>query len=266
MAEKRIQDQMKKLIGQIDRVKYPEIANILEVYQYDDFDQYELVTELFDCDKEKPLPKDIARFMEEIYLDEIVNSNYAAACDLGALYYTGRIGIQDYSEAMHYYKIAADGGDRQAQENLGYCYYYGRNCEKDYKKAFHYFALGAFDGHLRSLYKIGDMYRNGYYVEKNEAEAYRIYRRCYETMTNDAVPLVGADVLMRLGDSAFEGICDKPDYSLALHFYQEAEKLFYDRLKEGDFLIKDCYEKVIARQEEAREKMREQLPDYSWTK
>ena len=239
MIENRMQDQINKLIEQIDSDQYPEIVNTLDLYQYDDeIDQYQLATELYDCDSKKPFPKEVARFIEDIYLDEIVNNNFAAACDLGSLYYTGRIGIQDYTEAMYYYTIAANGGNRQAQENLGYCYYYGRNCEKDYKKAFHYFALGAFDGHLRSLYKIGDMYRNGYYVEQNELEAYRIYRYCYETMTDEAMPLVGADVLMRLGDFAFEGICDEPDYRLALHFYQEAENLFYDRLMNGDFLIK----------------------------
>lgn len=71
--------------------------------------------------------------MNEIYLEEIENENFAVACDLESLYYTGRIGVQDYTKAMHYYEIAANGGDRQAQKNLGYCYYYGRDCEKTIK-------------------------------------------------------------------------------------------------------------------------------------
>ena len=270
MTEERIQAQMSQLIKQVDKDEYPEIAQMLFFFQDDDGsfiidEETEIVDNLFNCDKTKPLPPEVAKFMEEIYLDEIADNNFAAANDLGALYYTGRIGVQDYTKAMHYYEIAAKGGNRQAQENLGYCYYYGRNCEKDYKKAFHYFALGAFDGHLRSLYKIGDMYLNGYYVEKNEREAKYIYRRCYEMMTDAARPLLGADVAMRLGDFAFEGICEPPDYGLAIHFYQEAEQLFYQRLMDGDFLIKHCYEKVIARQNEAREKLKEELPDYSWT-
>ncbi len=40
--------------------------------------------------------------------------------------------------------------------------------------------------HLISLYKIGDMYLNGLYVEKNEKEAFRICRRCLETVTEEA--------------------------------------------------------------------------------
>lgn len=67
------------------------------------------------------------------------------------------------------------------------------------------------------------MYRKGYYVEKNEMEAYRNYRHYYETMTVVARPLVGADVLMRLGDFAFEEIGEDADYELALRYYQEAE-------------------------------------------
>ena len=271
MTNEKIQLWIDQLIKHINEEEYPDIAEMLELYQEDEYpfyipDAYEFAGQLYDCDTAKQLPLEVGKFMNEIYLEEIENGNFAAACDLGSLYYTGRIGVQDYTKAMYYYEIAANGGVRQAQENLGYCYYYGRDCEKDYKKAFHYFALGAFDGHIRSLYKIGDMYRNGYYVEKNEMEAYRIYRRCYETMTDEARPLVGADVLMRLGDFAFEGIDEDADYELALRYYQEAEQLFYKRLKDGDFLIKKCYEKVIARQGEVREKMREELPDYSWTK
>ena len=271
MTEEKIRAQMNELIHHLDRDEYPDIIRLLELFQDDDGsfyvpDEFELAAELFDCDAAKPLPPEVGKLMEEIYLDEIEAENFDAACGLGSLYYTGRIGIQDYTKAMHYYKIAAEGGNRQAQENLGYCYYYGRNCEKDYEKAFHYFALGAFDGHLRSLYKIGDMYRNGYYVEMNRMEAYRIYRRCYETMTDKAKPLVGADIVMRLGDCAFEGIGCEPDFELAMRFYQEAEQLFYQRMMGGDFLIQNGYEKVIARQDEARKKLREKLPDYSWTK
>ena len=157
------------------------------------------------------------------------------------------------------------GGSRQAQENLGYCYYYGRSIDKDYEKAFHYFALGAFDGHLRSLYKIGDMYRNGYYVEKSEIEAFRIYRHCADTLTEQAVPLVGADIMMRLGDCYYEGIGTDVDYKLALRYYQQAENMFVERLEEGDFLIKGCYEKVVNRQTEVRKAMQNKLPAFEWT-
>lgn len=53
---------------------------------------------------------------------------------------------------------------------------------------------------------------------------------------------------------------------MALEYYQQAERLYYDRLLDGDFMIKGCYEKTIARQQEARKKLKEDLPSYDWTK
>ena len=98
------------------------------------------------------------------------------------------------------------------------------------------------------------MYRNGYYVPKNEAEAFRIYQRCEETMTEAALPLVGADVMMRLGDCYFSGIGTQVDDKEALEYYQKAERLFFTRLEQGDFLIRNCYDRVIKRQAETRKR------------
>ena len=167
---------------------------------------------------------------------------------------------------VEYYTIAAEGGCRQAQENLGYCFYYGRDMPVDYKKAFHYFALGAFDGHLCSLYKIGDMYRNGYYVDKNEVEAFRIYMHCAQGLNEDNIHLVGADIMMRLGDCFFKGIGTEVDNKQALKYYQLAEQMYYERLESGDFLIKNCYKHVLKNQEEARQKLNDVLSGYEWTK
>lgn len=196
------------------------------------------------------MPECVSKFLLKVYDEEIANGNADAACDIGSLYYTGRAGEQNYVKALEYYTIAADGGCRQAQENLGYCYYYGRGTKVNHEKAFHYFALEAFDGHICSLYKIGDMYRNGYYVKKNEHEAYRIYKRCLETMTDQALPFAGANVVMRIADCYYEGIGTGIDYELALEYYKRAERLFYKRLQDGDFMIKGSYEKVVLRQTE----------------
>lgn len=70
----------------------------------------------------------------------------------------------------------------------------------------------------------------------------------------------------RMGDCCFAGISTEVDHELALNYYQKAEQLFYKRLQEGDFLIMRNYERVIARQEESRKKMKEALPDFDWTK
>lgn len=270
MTDEKIIGFLKNISDEISEEEYPEIYDILDAkVDFDDGVLYcseEYLTDLLhEADGAKRLPKSVADFLIKSYSERMENGDADAACDIGALYYTGRCGEQSFKKALEYYTISANGGCRQAQENLGYCYYYGRDTEVDYEKAFHFFALGAFDGHLRSLYKIGDMYRNGYYVKKNEKEAYQIYKRCEETMTDSAVGFVGADVMMRLGDCYFGGIGTDVDYKSALKYYQEAERMFYERLEEGDYLIRGCYNHVISRQAETRDKLKELLPSFDWT-
>ena len=270
MTNEKAYERLNEILMKISKNEYPGICFLIEINMDDVREGYEdvfsLASSLHDADGDKELPGCVAELLFEVYEEEMKTGNADAACNIGSLYYTGRGGAQDYSKAMTYYHIAAKGGCRQAQENLGYCYYYGRDTAVDYEKAFQYFALGAFDGNIRSLYKIGDMYRNGYYVEKNVVEAFLIYTRCAETMTKEESPLVGGDVMMRLGDCYFEGIGTKEDYRLALQYYISAEQMFYDRLMDGDFLIKPCYEKVKRRQAETREILESKLPDFSWTK
>ena len=98
----------------------------------------------------------------------------------------------------------------------------------DYEKAFHYFALGAFDGHLISLYKIGDMYQNGYYVEKNPKEAFLIYNRCLDTMTDEAAPMVAGPVFLRVGNAFLKGLGTEKNAMNALICFQKAETFLYD--------------------------------------
>lgn len=269
MTNEELYDTLSQIRSELSEEEYPEICGILQdCLAVDDkivFEDEEYIADqLMDADCSKQLPASVAHFLMSSYHEALKNGNADAACNIGALYYTGRTGEQSYEKAVQYYTIAAEGGCRQAQENLGYCYYYGRNVAVDYEKAFHFFALGAFDGHLRSLYKIGDMYRNGYYVSKNEKEAFRIYDRCVQTMTTAARPVVGADIMMRMGDCYFSGIGTEVDYKEALNYYQQAEQLFFERLESGDFLIRNCYQHVVQRQAEARSKLEATLPSYDW--
>lgn len=271
MNSKKLYRRLNDILSKISEEDYPEIYNIIEnELDFSDEEVYEeaynIAGELHEADGAKILPRCIADFIMDVYNDELNSGNVNAACDIGALYYTGRAGEQNYKKAVEYYTIAADGGCRQAQENLGYCFYYGRDIPVDYEKAFHYFALGAFDGHLRSLYKIGDMYRNGYYVDKNEAEAFYIYMHCVDGLNEDNISYVGGDIMMRVGDCFFNGIGTEVDNKQALKYYQLAEQMFYERLETGDFLIKNCYKRVLKNQEEARQRLNKALPGYEWRK
>lgn len=263
MTHDEIQRKIGYILEKLNKEEYPELYDVMLQYaNYEDVDEwmYELTTDIYDADQTKKFPVCVSEFLISIYNYLIEQQNYDVACDMGSLYYKGRFGKIDYKKAVEYYTLAADNGCRQAQENLGYCYYYGRDVEIDYKKAFHYFSLGAFDGHINSLYKIGDMYRNGYYVDKNPIEAFRIYKRCLETLTEEAIPLVGADVMLRMGDSYFEGIGVEIDWNEAYHFYRNAEVMYYERLMNGDFMIRKCYEKSIHRQSQIKDKRNAELP------
>ena len=148
---------------------------------------------------------------------------------------------------------------------MGYIYYYGRIGEKDYEKAFKYFVKGALDGHLCSLYKTGDFYKNGYFVEKDPKEAFIIYAHCVEMLTEEAIPRVGADIYMRMGDCLYQGFGVEKDLMAAQRFMSLAENLFYKRLMEGDFYQKRNLEHVLDVQSKIRKEIQEEmLPDLSW--
>ncbi len=268
MTEERLLMLLKTIGENVPAEEYPEIYMVIEDVADDDFtcayeDAVSYADSFLDADRSKPMPEPVAAFVKEVYGEEIASGSAAAACNLGSVYYTGRIGVQDFAMAVELYSLAAQRGDRQAAENLGYCYYYGRNIPVDYEKAFHCFALGAFDGHIVSLYKIGDMYRNGYYVEKNEKEAFYIYQRCIATMTEEAKKLCGADVYLRMADCYAEGIGTEPDVSNALALYQVAGNLFRERIMDGDFYLKGNYRKCVRKENELREILEQDFPEWS---
>lgn len=262
--------QIGALRATLSEEDYPEtygiLTDILEREHEPEFSMRDVLADLFNADAAKVMAPAVGEFMEINLKKAIQNGDMDSACDLGALYYTGRIGVRDFAKALKYYTLSANGGNLQAAENLGYCYYYGRATEKDYGKAFHWFARGAFLGRLTSLYKIGDMYRYGLYVPQDNGEAFSIYIRCLQTLTDEEVPLCGADIFIRIGDCLFEKIGVEQDLIEALHYYQLAERCFYERLVQGDFLIQKQYEKCIERGNKVRELLQKELPDYEWTK
>ncbi|MBR7094806.1 MAG: sel1 repeat family protein [Clostridia bacterium] len=262
-----VAERISGFAAEVDVARYPELCSYFERVCNDEFwehDAYGVACVIYNCDRQEVLPECVAGLLCDIYTDELAEENHDAICDFGSLYYTGRIGEQNYEKAVYYYKLAAALGNRQAQENLGYCYYYGRGCKVDYAKAFHYFVKGALDGHLISLYKIGDMYKNGYYVEKDEQEAFCIYSHCLEGLDDSNTTILGADVHIRMADCYFYATGTEQDLAAALRHYQAAERLYWVRLGEGDFLIRKQFERSIAMQDTVRTEMRKSLPGFGW--
>ena len=263
-------DSAKELLKNLDENTYPETVSYLQdaVEEGEMLidNPFEIANTLCQCDAPTPFTQDLIKYITDLYMSQIELGNAAAMNNLGAQYYDGNRGFeQSFEKAMNYYHLAAINGDRQAQENLGYCYYYGRDGEVDYEKAFHYFALGAFDGHLISLYKIGDMYYNGYFVEKNLTEAFVIYSRCIETMTEEAERYVAGPVFLRLGKMYLNGYGTEKDLKSALVCFQKAEFFLYSMVvDDGNYMYKKSLQGAIEGQEKTRAEMAKEIEDNKW--
>ena len=253
-----------KIRLELDPELLPETVEFFELHKDEDIPAYDLADALTGCDKTAVMPRCLFDFIVSLYENAIADGNVYAMNDLGALYYNGRGCEQDFEKAVYYYEMAAKHGNRQAQQNLGYCYYYGREVPVDYKKAFHYFALGALKGHPISLYKIGDMYMNGYYVEKNPIEAFRIYERCIDTMTDEAAPFAAGPIFLRLGNAFLEGLGTDVDPKRAFICFQKAETFLYDMVANGDTMYKKSWRAAIDGQAKAREILARALPKQEW--
>ena len=264
-----VSSEVQSILAMLDAGEFPEAYRYLTGILDEDGSVSDgplaIANALMDLDKPLIFPEFLIGFIEDMYQLEIAEGNDDAMNDLGAQYYGGNRGFgQSFDKAVKYYRMAADRGNRPAQENLGYCYYYGRDGKPDYEKAFHYFALGAFDGHLVSLYKIGDMYLNGLYVPKNEKEAFCIYVRCMETMTQQAEGRVAGPVLLRLGGLFLDGIGTEEDAKSALVCFQQAESFLYDMVLSGDDMYRRSLAEAIDGPAQARKKLTEQLPEKTW--
>jgi len=220
-------------------------------------DTYEISARLAFCNPKETLPAIVSEFVSLAFLDEIENDNDAAMVDLGSLYYTGRIGEKNYTEAIKYYKMADACGNLIASENLGYCYYYGRDVEVDYKAAYHYFIKPALAGRLESMYKIGDMYAKGLYVNQDEGMAFTLYEKAYQGI-DDGCDVVG-DICLRMGNCFYHGTGCERDIQTALFFYQRSELFYYTQLKNGDFFKRKMLEGVIEKIEKIREELKNEI-------
>ncbi|MCD8307993.1 MAG: sel1 repeat family protein [Clostridia bacterium] len=270
MTEETLKERLKRIVKNTTTDESPQICSLLRWEIDRDFEYLrgsamEYVYNFERLDPAAPFAPLVAEFIEEVLTEEMENGNADAACDLGSFYYTGRIGEQNFAMAVELYKRAADMGSRQANENLGYCYYYGRDIPRDYEKAYFCFVKGALDNHPISMYKIGDMYRNGYFVSKDENEAFQIYRECWNIIRGDKhyIKSCGADIYMRLAECYAKGTGTRQNLKKALKFYQRAERLFYDRLLEGDFMIKHNYKHCIQEQDKLRKVLQAEIPQ--WT-
>ena len=104
------------------------------------------------------------------------------------------------------------------------------------------------------------MYLNGYYVEKNEREAFEIYMRCLDTMTDEAAPKVAGPVYIYwLGKMLLRGLGTEKKLESALICYQKAESYLFSMVTDGDSMYRNSLMAAIKGQEEVRKEMLKQL-------
>ena len=71
----------------------------------------------------------------------------AAQYNLGVMYHTGQGVVQDYREAVKWYRKAAERGFARAQSNLGLMYANGEGVIQDYVYAHMWLNIAASNGH-----------------------------------------------------------------------------------------------------------------------
>jgi TPR repeat protein len=113
---------------------------------------------------------------------------------LGVMYANGFGVAKDESEAVKWYRKAAEQGIAQAQFNLGKCYDNGDGVEKDAREAIKWHRKAAEQGYAAAQCNLGLMYDNGRGVKQDESEAVKWYRKAAAQGDEDA-----KEALKRLG-------------------------------------------------------------------
>lgn len=102
--------------------------------------------------------------------------NSSAQYNIGLMYAKGQGVVQDYAEAVKWYRLAAAQRHASAQNNLGLIYADGHGVVRDYVEAVKWYRLAAAQRNASAQYNLGLMYDNGQGVEQDTAEAVKWYR------------------------------------------------------------------------------------------
>ncbi|MBI5252019.1 MAG: SEL1-like repeat protein, partial [Desulfomonile tiedjei] len=134
--------------------------------------------------------------------------------DLGDLYFYGRGVPTDYTEAVKWYRKAADQGYARAQADLGDMYYSGKGVPKNYEQALEWYRRSAAQGYARGQADVGDLYYNGQGLPKDYGEALQWYRK--------AADQGYARAQQKIGDIYYHGHGVSKNYEQSVQWYQRA--------------------------------------------
>ncbi|TSA36264.1 MAG: sel1 repeat family protein [Verrucomicrobiaceae bacterium] len=151
-----------------------------------------------------------------LWFRKAANQGYALAQkNLADCYFKGEGVAEDKPAAVAWYQKAAAQGLFLAQSALGAAYANGDGIDKDLTQAFQWYSKAATQGDSNANRRLGDMYMNGTGVEKNEQKAIK----CYE----EASGIGGNEVAMRkLGDAYSKGTGVPKDSKQAFFWHYRA--------------------------------------------
>jgi TPR repeat protein len=95
-----------------------------------------------------------------------------AQFDLGVCYRFGQGVPKSKTEAVKWYRRAAEQGYAKAQYNLGVSYDFGTGVPRDHRQAAKWYRKAAVQGHAKAQFNLGVSYKYGQGVPRDYAEAY----------------------------------------------------------------------------------------------
>ena len=92
---------------------------------------------------------------------------------LARMYYLGEGVPQDFTEAVKWFRLAANQGVAFAQYSLGVAYDFGTGVPKDFTEAVKWYRLAAAQGYALAQFNLGLMYARGTGVPEDYVQAYK---------------------------------------------------------------------------------------------
>ncbi|MCX5632863.1 MAG: trypsin-like peptidase domain-containing protein [Phycisphaerae bacterium] len=100
---------------------------------------------------------------------------------LAKRYFDGRRGtVQDYNEAVKWFRKAAEQGFTEAQNYLGRMYYNGYGVQQDYNEAVNWVTKAATQGYAKAQYDLGLMCYEGKGIPQDYKDAVKWYTKAAE--------------------------------------------------------------------------------------
>ena len=127
--------------------------------------------------------KEIIKRAVDYYRKAAMNgySQGLAALELGDLYYRGRYVVQDYRQAVMWYRTSTRKLHPIGYYCLGRCFYSGNGVKQDYAKAFDSFLKGALTRYINNYIMLGDMFKKGLFVERDHKFAAKLYQHVLDS-------------------------------------------------------------------------------------